>query len=406
MNGKTLSRDIAALRYAILAAHPGPVREQNDFNPGFNLLSEAEFDSAFEEAGRQAEAGGEISFYEAVRRVAGLLALLGDEHTELPFARLDPFAQNNRLPIALALEGDALVIVGSDAAGLYPGDTITEINGLPAGPLIREMAGWFSGTAPDMASALLGGALEEALLLRFDRPSALDIRCGGRSHTLAFAGTKARPPLKYAAMGNAMELTIHSFTGPQDTFAGTIARMFNDIAVLGLEKLVIDLRGNKGGVTAYGDLILDRVAQRPFSQLTAAAIRISPLSRAGFAQYMPPWLVRTGLHRCIPRYGRLFRARDGAWVDVPFKPVTPRGGFAGLALEVWVDKASMSTAALFAAAVQHDGIGAIIGETGGFPSHFGNQFEFVLPETGLKVLIPVSRNTGHGMSRVLGKNPK
>ena len=401
MNGAMLARDAALLKQVLMESHPSIIKERNDFNPNFKLLTQAEFDGLFESFEHNARASGELTRFEAIRLVLPLITALNDEHTELPFMSLDGFTKDNRLPIRFSVKAGALKVKESSHSSLEAEDEIEEINGIPSRELISAMSLWFSAVSTEMRFSMLEHFFEEALLLYFGRPTMLEVRCK-KTFALRFEGDKQTTPAEFTVDKDVARLKLRSFSGDMNEFKSVISDMFDEIGKHKPEKLVVDLSDNKGGTTSYGDYILSRISKVPFKQLEKVSVRTSGLARKGFGSYLPKWLVSSNLHRWMPVYGKLFRGQDGSFVDVPFKPIRPVGDFASLDVEVIVNKSSMSSSALFAATVQHYGIGYIKGESGGFPSHFGSQFEYVLPETGIRMLIPVSRNTGHGLSCVSG----
>ena len=401
MKGTELSRDIALLKQTLLCAHPSILHESNDFNPNFDFITRESFNSVFDDAIRRAGEQEQFTPHEALKFLLPLVTVLNDEHVEIPFAKADEFCRENRLPATfLIVDGELRIATGTHPS-LPEGTVVTAINGAPTALLISEMEHWFSGTSREMRLALLSFYFEEALLLYFDHPDELKLDCG-EPVTLRFSGTKSAEAVEYELKDGVAYLKIRSFTGAKQTFKEAIERMFADIAHKGATKLSIDIRNNQGGVTAYGDLILSRIAKMPYTQLVDSEIHISQLSREGFEAFLPNWLVKSGLHKYIPVYGRLFRAKDGEAVKIGFNEKKPKGDFASLDVEVLVNKVSMSTASLFAATVLHYRIGHVCGETGGFPSHFGNQFTLDLPASHIQVSIPVSKNTGHGYTCVAG----
>lgn len=399
MKGTELSRDIALLRQTLLDAHPSILCESNNFNPNFDFMTQEAFDLAFGKAIRCAEERGQFTPHEALKFLLPLVSGLNDEHVEIPFAKTEEFCRENLLPATFHISDGVLRIASGKNASFLEGAVVTAINDVPADTLVGEMEHWFSGTSREMRLALISCYFEEALLLYFDHPGELKIDCG-EQEVLRFSGTKSAKAVEYELKDGVAHLKIRSFTGEKRAFQEVIEHMFAEISQKGATKLSIDIRDNQGGVTAYGDMILSRIAKGPYAQLVDSEIRISRLSREGFGAFLPGWLVKSGLHRCIPVYGRLFRANDGESVTIGLREKKPRGDFASLDVEVLVNKASMSTSSLFAATVLHYKIGRVQGETGGFPSHFGNQFPLELPASHIRVNIPVSKNRGHGYACV------
>lgn len=403
MKGTELSRDISLLKQTLLDAHPSILRESNDFNPHFDFMTRRSFDQAFEDAMQRAREQKQFTTREALRLLLPLVTKLNDEHVEIPFAKTEAFCRENRLPVTFLVTDNTLRVAGGEHALLSDGTLVKAINGVPSDTLIGEMEHWFSGTSREMRLALLSFYFEEALLLYFDHPDKLEIDCGEQA-VLRYSGTKAAKEIEYEVKDGVAHLRIRSFTGEKRVFKEAIERMFAEISQTGATRLSIDIRNNQGGVTAYGDFILNHIAKATYTQLIDSEILISQLSREGFGAFLPGWLVKSGLHRYIPVFGRLFRAKVGDTVKVGFREKKPKGDFASLDVEVLVNKASMSTSSLFAATILHYGIGRVVGETGGFPSHFGNQFTFELPASHIEVSIPVSKNTGHGSACVSGGN--
>ena len=133
----------------------------------------------------------------------------------------------------------------ADRAGIQSGDRLTEVNG-------QSLKGW----SVSEASNALRGPIGSRVSLVVER------RFGGARVPLTLVRTDIHVSSVQRAMmldARAGYFAITSFT---DSTAGEVASMLDSLTKVGMTSLVLDLRGNPGGLLAQGvavaDLFLDR----------------------------------------------------------------------------------------------------------------------------------------------------
>lgn len=183
-------------------------------------------------------------------------------------------------------------------------------------------------------------------------------------------------------------------------FEAFLHKAFSSFETADATDLVIDLRSNPGGDNSFSDLLVARIADRPFSFASRFELKASAATKARFAE-----------NPADNELGRRMRAREAAtpngetyFVELPLNQPRADNRFDG---DVWVlvDRHSFSNAAVTAALVQDYRFGTIIGEeTADLPSTYGSVETFTLPLTGAVVHYPKSHivrpsgeDTGRGV---------
>ncbi len=168
-------------------------------------------------------------------------------------------------------------------------------------------------------------------------------------------------------------------------FKAFVEEAFAALAESGARNLIIDLRNNPGGDASFSDLIIARLADRPYRFASRYEIRAGRNTKESWAGriYDPDTL--------LGRISRAIEAAEvGERVTVELPDVQPiiTNAFDG---KVWVliDKHSYSNAAVIAALMQDLGIGTIVGEeTADLATTYGAVERFSLPNSGAAIVYP------------------
>lgn len=151
--------------------------------------------------------------------------------------------------------------------------------------------------------------------------------------------------------------------------------------------LIIDLRGNQGGDNSFSDLMIARIADRPFRFASRFQVKASAANKSHYAmQKIEPGSLMELMA------ARERRAPNGTIYTVDLPLVEPRttNRFDG---RVWVliDRHSYSNAAVVAATIQDYGFGELMGEaTADLATTFGSVEHFELRKGGVSVAYPKS----------------
>jgi hypothetical protein len=318
-------------------------------------------------------------------------------------------------PIRVALEGDRIVVRWNDAPGdtlLRPGMEIRRINRRPAAEIVSRLLPKVPGDGfvETGRRARLARELPALYWLHVDRSDRFTIEASdeaGRSVTVTLAGVRERERLanrnavneRFAANlarldgapGNVTvelladevaHLRIRYFDG--EGFPAALDSAFRLIRDRRIERLMLDLRGNGGGVDEYGALLVGQFTERPFRYFDR--IRVTSIA-PGFATWIDRTFaaMRTGTVPS-PDGGYLVTPALHSGVGEQQPSASPYRG----RLVVLVDGGTFSTAADVAAHLRSSGRALFVGEeTGG--TYEGNTSGLnaliVLPRSGLRTKV-------------------
>ncbi len=170
-----------------------------------------------------------------------------------------------------------------------------------------------------------------------------------------------------------------------DGFRSFIEDAFAALALSGAGDLLIDLRGNAGGDVSFSDLLVARIADRPFTFASRYAVRAGALTRAAWKEH------EAGGGTLGERIAQgLATTGEGEVFEVTLPVVMPAesGRFEG---RVWVliDRHSYSNAAVLAAQIQDYGFGTLMGQASAdLATTYGAVESFTLPHSGALVYYP------------------
>jgi hypothetical protein len=348
--------------------------------------------------------------------VSEALAELRDGHARLEFDSVTSAAvMSARLfPLRIQLEGSRMVVLLNDTptdSTIRPGMEVTSINGRSVEVLVKELLPKVSGdgfveTGRRTRLAREFGRLYWLFIEQADS-YAIMARDAGRSVTATLPGvlerdrrTTANPVNVTIARqlerldgpsGNIVaeflendiaRLRIRAFGGAD--FRATLDSVFQALRERGTKGLILDLRGNGGGVDQYGALLVAQFVARPFRYFD----RIQITTRApSFATWLPRTFeeVRLGT---IPDSGGGFLV-TAAYHSGVGEQAPARQPFQGK-LVVLIDGGSFSTTADVAAQLRSMGRATFVGEetAGTYEGNIsGLNALIVLPHSGLRTKI-------------------
>lgn len=180
----------------------------------------------------------------------------------------------------------------------------------------------------------------------------------------------------------ARDLSDHE-TWDNTTFLSFIDSVFTEIKARGSEKMILDLRGNPDGGSAFSNPLIAYLADQPFREASEMRFRTSRHTKAFWQDYDEPGAERLK--------NEILTREDGErWSEEgEFHP--PRNDSLSFRGEVFaiIDRFSFSNAAAVASILQDIDIATLIGEETSFnPSNCGGVHTFRLPHTQMEVIYP------------------
>lgn len=350
--------------------------------------------------------------------VAQAVATLRDGHLRLEYdpATVEALSTARVMPLRVALEGSRVVLSSIDALTdtvLSPGMELVRINGRPTAEVVRTLLPTVSGdgfietgrrqrlarewatlywlflerpalfvveartTDGRVVRTTLPGVLERDRRAQMNAASrAYAQRAASRDSTTGLIG------LEWLEGGRVARLRIRGFDGA--TFRALLDSAFATIRSAGVTGVVLDLRGNGGGVDEYGALLVGHLLAEPFRYFDRIHL---PTIAPRFAT----WPERTftalrGGTVADPAGGFLVTPAYHTGVGEQVPAAEPYRG----ALVTLIDGGTFSTAADVAAQLRSHARTRFVGEeTGG--GYEGNTSALnaliVLPNSGLRLKI-------------------
>lgn len=221
-----------------------------------------------------------------------------------------------------------------------------------------------------------------------------EIKIAGKPEKELAENEKENEPVKHLQLtikaNNTAILTIKSFEKSQlettgENLPGFLKKSFAALHQKGIQKLIIDLRGNGGGRDTYGPLLYSYLTQQPFQyykSLTTATANLPyeqfKSSLSSYNNLNKEMLLKTSPH--------IYQLKNAAHPNLQYTAPQPNN-YKG---KLWLltDGLSFSTTAEFCAIVSSNNRGKFIGEeTGG--TYEGNtsgvQIESTLPYSKVKI---------------------
>ena len=389
------------------------------------------------------EIDGPIARTRFHRMLNRLLAYGNVGHAKTEVALLDGLAHLQQggqvIPLSVRYHGDAMILEewADDREALPPGTTITSLGGLELRELETRARALISADTDHLLRAqleqglpiylyLLFGDVED-LEIGFTRPDGIrgNHRVPARTYQELMALAKERPVKRPGFDGSTRSFhplgddVFYLRPGPFsataeergedgaayaiDGFRAFIDKAFTALAESEAGNLLIDLRGNVGGDVSFSDLLIARIADRPFTFASRYAVRAGERTKVAWSEYEGP------AEAIIGRVARgIAEAKTGAIfeVDLPLVPPDETGRFEG---RVWVlmNRHSYSNAAVMAAQIQDYGFGTLMGEsTADLATTYGAVESFTLPHSEALVYYPKAYMVRpSGDERVAGVRP-
>lgn len=274
-----------------------------------------------------------------------------------------------RLGFTTVLAGDRLLVTTSEVAGIAAGDEVIAIDGKPIADVLRATVEGRAWSRPEAAKAAFAKTWTSVLYPKGDPPRKRSIRVRDRSggeHDVAITPYEAKGKREVVGVrddSGVAVVTIKSLEGGKaraKAIDETLAKARADKAI------VVDLRGNRGGIDIVGYRIVAGLVAG-----TAALGHVRILAP-------PETLARR------PSWKKLAVGADG-WADQELVVDGLPAAYPGK-IAVVVDAACVSTCEVVAAALRADAGAVIVGETTGGSS--GAPVEVTLPSSRGSIAIP------------------
>ncbi len=279
-------QDFDVLRRAIEEAHGGLHR----------FVAKPELDRRLD--AHRARLSRPLSQLEFASIIAETIAELRDGHARLALDSLTASRVANArvLPLRLALEADRLVVRFNDSptdTTVRPGMQVVSINGRGSEAIIRTLLPTVSGDgfietgkrrrlatafpqlywqfveqtdAYRVVARHADGAMVEVMLTGITERERRSIDNPVNAELIANAARLDAPAgnvaLEFLEEPRLARLRVRAFGG--EAFPATLDSAFRVLREQGASALILDLRGNGGGVDEYGALLLSYLVDRPF----------------------------------------------------------------------------------------------------------------------------------------------
>lgn len=376
--------DINSLLYALLDIH-------SDI---FSVAGHKKIMGAFTET--LASLPDSLSTIQLYQRIAPVVTLIGDGHTMTRFPYNDIFTDSlKRLPIYIGVMTDRSLITETCIDSIIPANSkILSINSLSADSMIKAMLPFMSGEREfyrisrldkqfaALFEMLYGGKTE--YLVEYTEPGSKKVRkasvpASTHKEMLRRSPKTAPkfelPPYKFMIddKNGVAIMEFNKCINPSKMTAFCDS-MFNELEAHNIKKLIIDIRNNGGGDSKVGDVLLKRLAKKPFTQTAAILAKVSPAAIERFGEGDPGMLYFE-----MPESGYIKPLPDG------------KGHFDGETI-LLTGNHTFSSASSFANAFKEAECGTIIGEeTGGMNVTFGDMMYWTMPISGIVTTISYKR---------------
>lgn len=408
LTGEAAREDYDVLVRALAEAHGGFAR----FAPRATVLQRL--------ATYRARLTGPIDRRAFTNLVSEAVATLRDGHLRLEFDSITTagLTTARMLPLRVVLDGDRVAIQSNDAPTdtvLAPGMTVRRINGRDATEIVRTLLPLTSGDgfietgkrsrvaralarlywlhiAPDSvftidAVSASGATVRTTVSGVTDAERRTVVNPVNARAAAAIARLDGPPGLVAlsfpdSAPGNTVaRLRIRAFDGA--TWVAQLDTAFATIRTRDAKAVILDLRGNGGGVDEYGANLVGRFLSQPFRYFDY--IRLASIAPS-FATWKPSTFeqVRTGTEKHGDEWRVLPTLHTGVGVQQP-----AAHPFTGKVI-VLIDGASFSTTADVCAQLRSHKRATFIGEEtgGGYAGNTsGLNAQITLPHSGLRLKI-------------------
>ena len=392
-----LNHDLNYFKNLLARVHPAPI-------PSFPLK-----DIETELQKMQKSINQPLTRMEFYRQFAPIVNSINNEHVMLfppesnntETDRVFPFKVqfiNNRLFIEKNLSSEKKIESGME---------IISINGIQGKEIRTILMAYYAGRDNAQKIAFLQNHFHEALASIYDFKNSFEI---------VVKDTNTGSNINYIVQGKTIPIneekdfyfeiinsdtilfTYNNFDDKNNSFTPFLIKLFTTVKEKNIKNLIIDIRQNRGGASAYGDEILTYLTDKPFLQFTRSDITISKEIKSSFISYIPGFIRWFPIQYLHPLLKPIWMENEGETASIDFDPVEPKENRLRFTGDVYllIGPNVMSSASLFAATIKKYNIGILVGEnSGGYATHYGNVVDIYLPNTGLKVTMPTSVNYGN-----------
>lgn len=296
------------------------------------------------------------------------------------------------------------------------GAIVHRVNGLDADSLFQDYYQYFGGTTFTKHYNVRDDFHHLLFVNGLRSPFTLDITdASGQRRTVVHDGhylarkdeaeekTEDAPPteaeklaeeVEYRTMGTTGYLRISALAGyDYDLYRAFLAETFATVRQDGVERLVVDLRGNGGGNDQLGRWLLDYVNDQPYRFYGGQYMKISPEARRNFrySNYLP-WLIRQLPFGLISRImGKRHPTERNLYETKAGDPQAPDAEPLRFAGQVYftIDNGTYSSGVTLANAVGDYKLATLVGQpTGGAPNEPGELLQLKLPRSGFQIYLP------------------
>lgn len=349
---------------------------------------------------------GPLTHLEFYRKLAPVVAMLNDEHTMVfPPERnvRNIYAKSVGLfPFEVVFIDDRLYVADnlSDETEIRPGTEIVSINGFSADRLRHLLVTYFSGTGEEQKLFYAQEKFQEALFLAlgFSEKFELIVRDPNQGDTRNYTVPgravleSVQEEYRYELIDDVTILfTYNAFEDKEGQFSQFLEDMFTTAERQGVQSLIIDIRRNQGGASAFGDEMLSYLSHQSFAQFSRIDTLISDEIRKYFAGHVPAFMSWFPVQYFHPFMRPLWQGETGETASVSFDEVDPGENSLRFSGDVYllIGPGTMSSASLLAATLQKHKLATLVGApTGGYATLYGNVIDVYLPNAGLKVWMP------------------
>lgn len=347
-----------------------------------------------------------LAFYRIASRLNELF-VDGHTHLRVPDPEWRAFvAQGGTVfPWPVRIVDGALTVGEPDA----PTDVrILSIDGIPAGEIVDRLLSSRSGETRELKERFLEasfgrlfwaqyGSSERFVVETTAGDGSIGIRTlsgvppTGRTTGRTPEADTARIRLAWLADGRVAHLDVNTFDVRLSALREHLTGIFEEIAQGDPHHLVIDVRGNGGGDSQAGEMLLSFVSATLPPQTQRVEIKASAEIKDYYRRLFPRgfrWISPSLLHPVFRGLyatpeGEIFRYDFGGPVAAPERTVRYGGP-----VTVLIDERSYSSATMFAAGFKALERGRIVGRETGEPMIFyGDNYVFHLPNTRLEASV-------------------
>jgi len=346
-----------------------------------------------------------ISSNELWRALTPIICSLNDGHTAIFFSNkerkkyLD--AGNKLLPVKIIIHEDQLFVKQNFTENrlLEKETEIISINGIPSNEIIQNLIKYRSGEREEFRKAYMEKNFDQFLWAVYgfgnkydfvlqspDDTNNISLAIDGISLETKIEKNQKKPPFSFTYIDSIKTgiIDFRSFRNP-DLFES-----FLDSAILILNAknakfLIVDMSHNGGGNSQLGDILISKISDNPYSQISQMDIKVSKEIRKLYRNYIFNWY-------SYPFYPfiyftkarKIVSGKTGMIASFPRKEKLPANNnpdcfFNGKTYFI-TGPYTFSSATMLAATIKCYEMATIVGEpTGGFAQSYGDLYPIKLP---------------------------